>query len=361
MHFQKCSLTFLLIFACSCFSGCAEDPEVATYSVKSTSPPRRPFPLEQVDQILVAIVPQDDQAWFFKLVGKKPAIERQREAFDKFIESVKLADDPSTTPEWEVPEGWKEKEASAMRAATLVVPDSGGELDLAVSSLPLTVEWEDFLVPNVTRWLRQLQCMPLPKEKVLELAQQTSTASGTATVFHLSGLKAPDRTAANPHASLGIEPPPATQPAAAGPKAAKLKYYTPEGWKEGRTSMMRKASFTLPGGGASDVVAVTSFPAGSGQMSDVTANVERWARQVGIAKLSQDEVDELTSPITIDGLNGNYVELTSPDGAEQQISLFVAMLEREGQVWFFKMIGNSDLVVGQRDAFRSFLGSVEFE
>lgn len=370
----------LLLVALSLLTvGCQGEPVANTYTVARTAPPRSPFPMDQVDHILVAVVPQGEKAWFFKLVGKRPAIDRQREVFHDFLTTVKLADSSDNTPTWELPAGWEETGGSEMRDATLVVPDEAGKLELAVSSLPLTIDWEDFLVPNVNRWLGQLQAGRLSKEKILELAKSVPTASGTATVFELAGLMPEKPMGGNPHAGLGIPPPPSSSNSASGdstptspspdkpignPTATPsrgLTYQTPPGWLPGRMSAMRKAAFLLPSGSPSDAVTVTSFPAGAGQMGDVQANVQRWAGQVGMQVPAGDGLAELTEPITVGGVQGTYVELESPDSSERRVSLYVAMVERQGQVWFFKMIGDRDVVSSQRQAFRDFLGSVEFQ
>ncbi|MEM8947607.1 MAG: hypothetical protein AAGD11_20725 [Planctomycetota bacterium] len=236
-----------MLSPCAAFvSGCEQPQTIATYTVARTAPPSPPFPISQVDQILVAVVPQADKAWFFKLNGKKPAVERQRQAFDAFVSTVQLAANSAEKPRWDLPDGWTEKAATEMRVATLKVPDVDGDLDLAVSSLPLTGDWEDFLVPNVNRWLNQLQCSRMTKPEVLELAEQIPAAEATATVFHLAGLKPVEQTIGNPHAGLGI-PPPATaqQPASAAPRGG-LKYDKPAEWLPGKMSMMRKAAACLP-------------------------------------------------------------------------------------------------------------------
>jgi len=345
--------------------GCQQEEPLTSYTVARTSPPRPPLDaaavLQQLDHILVAIVPQDDQAWFFKMVGKAPAIGRQRKAFDSFLSTVKLADSSSLAPSWELPAGWKEQDASAMRAATLVVPDNDGDLEIAVSSLPLTVSWEEFLQPNVNRWLRQLQQKSLPQSTVLKLARPASTGDGKAkaTVFELSGAMA-QQSMGGAHSATGPAPRAASAPQRA-PSEKPLTYQMPDGWQPGKLSVMRKAAFLLPAGGPSDEVTVTSFPAVKGtQMDDVAANVQRWAGQVGLAPPRGDRLDQLTKPITISGIEGTYVELMSPAEATRDMALFAAMIKRDDQVWFFKMVGSGDLVSGQRAAFREFLGSVRF-
>ena len=385
------NLVFCAFLALACFLslGCQPEQQVEQYTVERTSPPSPPLDapavLEQLDHILVAIVPQGEKAWFFKMVGKAPAIKRQRETFNDFLATVQLAKDSADTPSWELPEGWTAKEASQMRAATLVVPDSEGELELAVSSLPFSGDWEDFLVPNVNRWLRQLQRAEISKSLVLGFQQEAPVRDAKATIFELSGVMAQrpmmgGNLGRNPHEGLGIAPPrksPASQPSTtppttttpstttppvAAPSNSKaLTYKTPQGWLPGQMSMMRKAAFLLPGGGPADGVTVTSFPAAPGtQMADVASNVRRWARQVGMAPPEGESLDELTEPITISGGDGTYVELTSPSEAAIQRAIYVAMLERKGLVWFFKMDGKPELASGQRAAFREFLGSVAF-
>jgi len=368
-----------LAFVMLLLLGCQSEQQIESYTLDRKTSPRPPLNapavLEQLDHILVAIVPQDDRAWFFKLVGKAPAIERQREALDQFLATVQLADTSSDTPSWELPEGWKSQgEATAMRAAmraaTVIVPDSDGELELTVSSLPLGESWEDFLVPNVNRWLGQLQRAKLAKATVLSLQQQRPTVDAKATVFELSGVMSQrpmgGKRGGNPHEGLGIAPPNSTAKQASTAKRASvaekaLTYETPDDWQPGKLSMMRKAAFLLPGGGPTDGVTVTSFPAAPGtQMADVTVNIQRWARQVGVAQPEDKSFDKLTEPITVSGIEGTYVELTSPAEAASQQAIYVAMVEREGQVWFFKMHGKPELVSSQRDAFREFLGSVAF-
>ena len=89
--FCRCCFAFLCLLSL----GCQPEQKVETYTTEPTGPARTPLDapavLEQLDHILVAIVPQGDKAWFFKLVAKTPAMERQRKAFNEFLATVKLA------------------------------------------------------------------------------------------------------------------------------------------------------------------------------------------------------------------------------------------------------------------------------
>ena len=344
--------------------GCQKEQTIRTYEVARTAPPTEPFPIDQLDHMLVAIVPQDKKAWFFKLVGKKPAIERLKPKFEQFISTVELADSSELTPTWKLPEGWSERGAAEMRAATLLIPDPGGELQLAVSSLPLSIEWEDFLVPNVNRWLDQLQCRDKKKQDILKLAQQIPTAAGESTLFHLAGIMKRRPMGRDPHAGLGIPPANSSPPAsiARSPNAnSELKYEKPADWQPGRMSSMRKAAFQLPGTPSAGEVVVSSWPL-SGQMGDLEFNVDRWGRQeLGGEPPTGKALEELTKSVQVDGLDGSYLELFSPAEASQQLAIIVTLVERQGQIWFFKMSGLREAVAGQRENYRDFLGSVRFQ
>jgi len=124
---------------------------------------------------------------------------------------------------------------------------------------------------------------------------------------------------------------------------------------------MRKAAFRVAEGESQAEITVIDLPVSGGeQVTQVEANMRRWAGQVGLADLDSEAIEKLIEPITIDGSPGSYAELVSPASAERQLAIFGAMVVRDGKVWFFKMTGDVDLVKSQQDAIRGFLDSVKF-
>jgi len=346
--------------------GCKPQEEVRTYTLPRTSAPSKPVDAEVIagllDHTLAAIVPQGNKAWFFKLAGPAQAIDRHRDAFLEFLSTVKLADKPAETPAWQIPEPWQEKPASEMRVATLVIPDEQGPLEIAVSSLPLSGKWEDFVVPNVNRWLRQLQEPPLDKKSIFKLKKQVELQNAKATLIELVG-RSPKQKSSNPHAGIPGAPPIGTpQPTQRPPTSNPLTYKKPAGWLPGKMSSMRKAAFRVAEGDAQAEFTVIDLPVSGGeQVTQVEANMRRWAGQVGLADLDAEALEKLIEPITIDGSTGSYAELVSPAAAERQLAIFGAMVVQGGKVWFFKMTGDVDLVKSQRDAIRGFLDSIKFK
>jgi len=339
--------------------GCQRQEKITSYTIDRSTPRQPPVDAasiaRQLDHTLAAILPQGDKAWFFKLVGSAAAVDRHREEFLKFLSSIKLAKTNAEKPTWKLPAGWTEQPGSQMRVATLVVPDKEKKLEIAVSSLPLTGSWQDLVVRNVNRWLGQLQQPALDAATIAKLTQPIATKSGPATLVELVGLMT-KRAGGNPHAHMGRTPPSETaQPGKA------LTYQAPENWLPGRTSAMRKAAFRVVDGDAEAEVTVIDLPAGAGsQITDVAANVRRWAGQVGLAELSPDDLKQLVKPISVDGKDGSYVELIGPDQPEPARAMLAVMLQRQGKVWFFKMLGDRRLVESQRDNFQAFLASIHF-
>lgn len=354
--------------------GCQRQEGVSTYTTKHESASRSPTDFSaltrQLDHTLAAILPQGDQAWFFKMAGPAPAVERRREDFLAFLKTVAPADTAGAPPTWQLPEGWEEKGASQMRVATLVVPDDGaadggadgGSLEIAVSSLPLTDDWDDFLERNVNRWLGQLGQGPLAGATIKQLIDEVATAAGPATVIELAGVRK-DSSRGNPHAGMTATIPlqtsqPPSQQSGEGP----LTFDTPAAWQPGRISTIRKAAFNVVDGDQRAEVTVIDFSvAGGAQITDVAANVQRWARELGLTGLDDTALAKLVQETTIDGATGSYVTLLGPEDAERPEGTLAAMVVRDEKVWFFKLKGDRSLVEKQQDAFQSFLRSVRFQ
>lgn len=348
----------VLALALSSVLGCQRGDEISTYTTLRTEPSRESINYaafaKQLDHTLAAILPQGSRAWFFKLAGPAPVIERRRGDFLEFLKTVAPAESGEDSPQWELPEGWEEKEPTSEFITTvLVVPDEAGPLELSVSSLELSADWQDFVTKNVNRWLGQLSQGPLDGATIARLAQQVSTPAGPATVIELAGVLQTSPHG-NPHAGMATAPPTA-KPRANGA----IAYEVPEGWQPGRTSAMRTAAFAIADGPRQAEVTVIPLPATAGpQITDVDANVQRWAGQVGLADI---HVDDLVENTTVDGAEGSYVALLGPEDAERPVGLVAAMVERDGNVWFFKLTGDRSLVESQQNAFREFLDSVRFQ
>lgn len=353
--------TLLAIAACA---SCKPSEEIRTYTVVRTAPPKEPFVAEdvagQLDRMLTAMLPVGDQVYFFKLVGKKSAVDRHRDDFQKFIGDMSRGASDNKPLSWVLPSGWSEKGPSEMRINTVVVPDESGDLEIAISSLPLSGAWEDFVASNVNRWLGQLSQGDLPRQTILNLTKQIKTGVGTATVIELAGVMKETTPMMNPHVGGTTSRPAAaaSQDPVVEPPAPQggITYDAPEGWEKGPAAPMREATYLIVDGDERAEFRLSSWPAAPGsQMSDVTANVQRWAAQVGVP--IDDNLAQLVEDIDIAGTQGNYVKLVGPDSGQ---TMLAAMVVRGDKVWFFLLTGASKFVETQTENFRKFVDSVKF-
>lgn len=366
-------------------AGCRPEDEVRTYriakpadapsatpaAIETPAPAAKPPSGEPTDRMIGLIVPGPSQAWFFKAVGAKAAIDGAAEAITKFLGSVRLDGDK---PKWETPEGWTESPASGMRLATFKVPAEGAaaSIELSVIGLPLVgADWDAQVLDNANRWRKQLQQPPLAADAAkTELKPIADVAEG-AVLFDAvgwfdggtmapfargggmgAGGGAPFANTAPPAVMPAV--PPAQAPAAEppAPREGGLKYDLPEGWTEAPADPMRKVSLRTPGGAA---LSGFSFPL-VGVMGDPLQNVNRWRGEIGLEPITADDLKTQSEEIELLGGDGSYFELV---GATE--STHAVMLVRDNQVWFFKLRGPVEEVAKQRDAFKKWLESLSLE
>jgi hypothetical protein len=105
-------------------------------------------------------------------------------------------------------------------------------------------------------------------------------------------------------------------------------------------------------------VAITRFPIVA-EMADKLSNLNRWRGQVGLAPVDASDVATAFRDIEIDGQPASLVELLPDEGAP--LAMVVAMLERDNNVWFFKLSGKPSAVASQQSAMREWLATIEFD
>jgi len=153
-------------------------------------------------QILAAILPVDDRVWFFMAQGTKEELAPRADAFDRFVQSVRM--EPALPPDhppvgsspvasspgmdvpeserpaaesssggpgelsWTLPSGWVEMEnTSNMRLATFQAGSGGEAAEVTITRFPGDVGGE---LANVNRWRRQVGLPAVPA-----LAEQDMT------------------------------------------------------------------------------------------------------------------------------------------------------------------------------------------
>ncbi len=295
---------------------------------------------------------------------------------------------------WTKPEQWTERAPTAFRKGNYVFEDeSGGKVEITVSSFPGDVGGT---LANVNRWRGQAGLSPisqgelaaalsdltidghrgqivdiLPEDEDPQAARIVAVIfiyRGESWFFKMSGpqsivafqkplfdsfidsLKFTDANATNSQKAESSE----SQPLV-------LAFDTPEGWTESSGSSFRIASFQieLEGFDPGDF-SITRFP---GDAGGVFANVNRWRQQIGLPKWSESQVDANAKPVAED-LQFSFFDLaprTEEEKEKVEERILAAVMEHDGQSFFFKLRGEIFLVETQLNKFLQLLRSTRFE
>lgn len=181
--------------------GCEEQERITSYTV-----PKEP-PLGETDtvpaapaepqvatpsRLLGAIVPHDEQTWFFKLMGPEAPIAAQQERFTQFVSSIHFTD--KGMPAWALPEGWREQRSSggSMRFATIRTGSEKDSPELTIIPLPTGPDPQENILANVNRWRDQLALPPIKADELPTETETIPVGDDAATVVNITGKAKPN-------------------------------------------------------------------------------------------------------------------------------------------------------------------------
>jgi hypothetical protein len=326
-------------------AGCHSQDEIRRYQVprvegtKAKAPPR----------MLAAMLPHQEQMWFFKMVGPEQIVAEQKEKFEGFIGSIRFTDKGDVPLTWTVPEGWREEHKEAnpanlpglRRFATFHIGPEAAPIELTVLPLPRLGEAGSVLA-NFNRWRNQLGQPAVTEAELGKVTTEVKVGDAVATLVDISAPGSGDARAAL-----------AQRPAANVP----LSFKTPEGWKPQAAGQFGLLAFQVTGDGKTAQVTVSLLPGNGGGLA---ANVNRWRTQLKLEGASEEQIRKDLREIAVAGVKAPYLDLLGPETGGQRKEILGVVVERDAQTWFFKMIGPAELVTRQKPAFEEFVRSVQF-
>jgi hypothetical protein len=341
---------FLLLALCL-VCGCDQPDAVRHYTVARHQPARRtPAVAAQKSRmphaksgvaagrmrLLGAIVPHDDQTWFFKILGPSEEVKQQIEPFVLFLKSLDFSE---AAPHWRLPPGWQASSQPPVpgRFATI---DVTADLALTVTALATPEsDFEDYLLRNVNRWRDQLALPALNPGDLERNAVKFKIGDNEAWVVMIESAAGPEDAAGTSDA----KPPPLP-----------FTFEVPGEWRAAELNAFRRAAWEVRDGSLKATMTIST--AGG----DLAGNVNRWRGQLGLEPLARAEVANGLASINMGGLPAHLVELTAPMGASAPQAIIGAIVQSEGAQWFFKLQGDQDLVAREKERFLAFLESVRF-
>ena len=192
----------------------------------------------------------------------------------------------------------------------------------------------------------------------------------SAFVDYLKSFSFPSGNSAPVEAGAGNGLPPSHPPigniipaaAATAPTSSegKPEWQVPAGWKEIDGGQFLVAKFIVNGSDNLQAAVNVSMSAGDG--GGVLGNVNRWRGQLGLNPQSQPEVSKQLTSVDIEGGKAMLVDMSGTDvksGAKTRV--VGAIVPKEQQTWFYKLMGPAQLVEQQKDTFTKFVQTVKYQ
>jgi hypothetical protein len=125
----------------------------------------------------------------------------------------------------------------------------------------------------------------------------------------------------------------------------------------GTVGGMRKAAFVVQDGERKVEITAIDLAARAGAL---LPNVNLWRKQIQLDEITAGELDTEIRPIQVAGVGGHYVELLGPKQVDSPQAILGVVVNREDRAWFFKLCGDAELALREKDRFRNFVKSVRF-
>lgn len=344
--------------------GCSDQPGIRQYTVpKESSSVAAAGGASEPHEILAAIVPKEQEAWFFKMMGEPEKVDQYKEEFRKLVDSLSF--DEKGKPKWQLPAKWSEEAGGEFVYASLR-PTGEEAFKITVSQLSLPANasemgeerWREYVVRNVNRWRGQLQLSDESWDEMADDLKPLENLSSEKAPAYLVSLRGQSG-ASGPMA--GMSAPSAPMAGGGGLPISKsaapsdIQYTLPEGWREVEPlSIIAMKSFKVDGPNGTEASA--TFTSASG---DRVSNVARWNSQVGGSEEQLAKALESSEKLTVNGVPAEVVFLVGKEPERQAITAAIIEWNSQNSL-FVKLWGPADAVEPQREAFLELVKSIKW-
>jgi hypothetical protein len=310
---------------------------------------------------------------------------------------------------WTLPDGWQEKPPGEMRAASFSVTGKDGQT-ADVSVIPLPIVGRDLELVNM--WRQQVQLPPATDPDAARQSEPVAIGADQGRLFNFASeqpmigksrerilvamvtrgpmsyffkmtgeesfvasqkpgfiqfLKSVSfnkpavgaQTALPPgHPAIGDDLNVSTAAPVPAENSGKPAWTVPPGWREIPPSEFLLAGYAIAGtNGAKADVNVAML---GGEGGGVLANVNRWRRQLGLPPVAEDNLPAVSGALAVAGAQATLVDMTGVDAKTGgPARLIGVILPQPGRTWFYKLMGDEQLVGRQKEAFLQFIRSAK--
>ena len=133
----------------------------------------------------------------------------------------------------------------------------------------------------------------------------------------------------------------------------------PPGWQSLPPSQFLLAEFAVNGADGSKADVNVAEMGGEG--GGLPANANRWRGQLGLPPLAETDLSALAT--SVDSVNGK-IQIFDFSGTDSKTGkparLVGAIVPQNGQTWFYKLMGDEQVVTQQKDTFIKFIQSANY-
>lgn len=294
-------------------------------------------------RMVVAIHQAEDSTWTFKVSGP---LELVNQAEAKCLEFFRQVEFDNAVPKMgKLPEGWSPvavKPGPFAPFARLQIADG---LTMSVSKLPAGFD----MLSNVNRWRGQVS---LSKTDSIDLQPLSGDSKTKFEVFDVVGSLSGGGGMMTPPFAGGrgearVQP----------PSESEITYLAPPGWEVGRSSQIVAARLSKAEEDLLVQITVVKLPATLNSWQQVTRN---WAGEVGMQSLTDEEMKERTSSVTVGTQKGQGVRLIDDDEKIDQAIVGFRTV-KGSDAWFVKLKGDKKLVIENEKDFTAFAKTIRFQ
>ena len=139
----------------------------------------------------------------------------------------------------------------------------------------------------------------------------------------------------------------------------KPTWEVPSGWKEIPGGQFLVAKFALTG--AANAQANVNVSMSPGEGGGMLANFNRWRSQLSLPPVTETDLDKEIQSLDLSGGKASVADITGQDARSgQKLRLLAVVIPRSGETWFYKLMGNAEVVQQEKDGFMKFVQSAKY-
>jgi hypothetical protein len=299
---------------------------------------------------------------------------------------------------WATPASWEELAPTSMRVGNFLVKKGDHKAEVSIIPFPGSVGTE---LDNVNRWRGEIKLEPIAANELSSATVPIGSAEGkfyefagaematlaavlqkdgTSWFFKMRGDKELvleskatfldflksirfEASAAAAEKPVVVPKPISTNAKKAPPSAPadsdEPQWNIPSNWKETPAGMMVLKSFSVSDDAGHEAkISISAFP---GDVGGTLANVNRWRTQLSLEPITQQDLPKETTSIDVLGGKATLVDVKGTDSKTGKPARLAAAMVRHGEKsWFYKLMGDEQVVGREKEAFLKFVETVRY-